>query len=365
MKPHIKLKEIIWEITNCCLQNCSYCGSKDIINQTEIDVDDIALIVDKIAEFPPEEIDISGGNPLLVPLETHKYIIKTLHEKDVTCKLIINPFNIRTSEIPAMYDWVGLSINTKFELEEVINKQYHKNFNLTVITNFNTSNVFLFSDIEKYVLENDLNWQIQYTMYKSYDEKAIYLNSESVDFLMGKVYNSKSKITLADNMNQGQCTAGIYSIGILANGDVIPCLSMRSWDSNNCQTYYQNLLNSEFTLQDIWIYSFAEFRCSGFTCCKDITGCVNEKPSEPVLNINTPKTTNPSIIKNDYEHTYPNMVCMYGVNILNPSPIPFPNSQGVYAYAVIGGDITKFDSTKNSWGAVNTNNLFNLVKEDK
>jgi hypothetical protein len=40
------------------------------------------------------QVNISGGNPLLVPVLTHKYITDRLKSVGVECKILFNPFNL-------------------------------------------------------------------------------------------------------------------------------------------------------------------------------------------------------------------------------------------------------------------------------
>jgi MoaA/NifB/PqqE/SkfB family radical SAM enzyme len=58
---HLKLKELIWEITGECKNNCSYCGSKKTNDKTVSD-GVVLQIANKIAKYPPNEINISGGD---------------------------------------------------------------------------------------------------------------------------------------------------------------------------------------------------------------------------------------------------------------------------------------------------------------
>lgn len=328
-KAHNRLVEVIWELTDNCNQNCSYCGSKDILNKTEIIVSKVKKIATEIMAMKPDEVNISGGNPLLVSYALHEYVTKVLHSEDIICKIIVNPFNIKGCETPTLdlYDWIGVSINTKAELEEF--KQQIKT-KTTVITNFNTMNVFLFKEIESLVLDNKLQWQIQYTMYKGDNELAVYQNEEAKTYLANQIQKSKATIIPADNMNQGGCSAGLHSVGILANGDVVPCLSMRSWTDDLQRK--GNLLNE--TLYDVWVAGFAHFRCNEFECCKDITNCLNKNKE---IYMELPSSL-PQVLKPvpPLPRHNENMTFMYGVKLPDYSPSIEPQdwSKMVMAYAV-------------------------------
>jgi len=276
-KAQVFLKEIIWEITGKCENRCSYCGSKnqwdDVIN-----IDSIKTILQRIYDYPPEELNISGGDPLLVPVYIHDEITKRMAEKKVTCKILINPKSFYNSnleqlnerkKILSLYSWIGISINTKEELDHYMN--YLLTFsNVTIITNFNLTNIFLFDTLLNLVKDKNFTWQIQYTMYpRMNDDRAIYNNEEAYTHLQNKINENigSAKILLADNMNSSVCGAGLYNLGILANGDVVGCLSERSW--KNVLDPVGNLVDSDTSLKFLWENSFKQYRFESFKCCKD------------------------------------------------------------------------------------------------
>lgn len=280
----ISLDEIIWEITGACLNNCKYCGSSthwnDPISETII-----KNICDAIAEYPPKSINISGGDPTLISYHTHDYITKKLKKSQP--KIIINPKsylrlnaeNIHLRDILDLYYWTGISINTQEEIDAFL--QYWNSFEhvrneklpITIISNFNIINLFLFDKIQKLVHDINLNWQIQLTMYTNENnDLALYNpnNEEAWNYFCRKIkiaLQDNVKIVLADNINSGKCTAGSKSLGILSNGNVIPCLSMRSWNETLFSEYQGNLLKDK--LQKIWEEKFQSYRFTEFKCCKD------------------------------------------------------------------------------------------------
>lgn len=278
MQPQpIVLEEIIYEITGKCKNRCNYCGSSDVWD-SQIDEGKIEKIIDLIAEYPPRVINISGGDPLEVSLGTHRYLAEKL-----TCvrHIIINPKSIKhageytVQHILEHYNWIGLSVNTYEELEaaQVIIDNYTNK--VTLITNFNLLNAFLFSGIKDVLNRSDatkfIPWQIQYTMFfNDDDERAMYRDARSVEYLRKAIIEALQQgmnIILADNLNSGPCGAGMRSVGILENGDVIPCLSMRSWCKMDDSLIQGNLF--EESLQVIWEDKFQDYRFHEFKCCKD------------------------------------------------------------------------------------------------
>lgn len=294
---HLKLKEIIWEITGQCNNNCKYCGSKDswAKNWNEETENEMIEISKNIAEYPPEQIDMSGGDPLLVSYETHETIVKILKSSKVVCKIIINPKSLCKKEdisnnnekILSLYNWIGLSINTEEEiglLELLVPTSGPSWFPIqktTIISNFNLQNIFLYDVIEAFVKAHSLTWQVQYTIFKEKDKSlALYENQASLDFFFKKIQDSiknNIKIVLADNINNGKCGAGLNSLGILYNGDVVPCLSMRSWVEDINSVIVGNILNEgprkeSSALKYIWENGFNKYRFECFKCCKDYCG---------------------------------------------------------------------------------------------
>ena len=310
------LQEIIWEITSACHNNCDYCGSKGL--PQVIDETKIVAIAKQIAKYAPKAIDISGGDPLLVSLDTHRELVGILKEKKVVCKIIINPKSVEKSltwaqdnapsTILMEYDWVGISVNDARELE-IVNKDafkglthYEDGIDLfsksTIITNFNVANLFLFDKICSFVKQNNMTWQIQYTMYKeTSNPMSVYENESASEFLFKKINDAMDegvRIVVADNMTASPCSAGTSSLGILFDGSVVPCLSMRSWVKTE-SPWSQTTMNGEFLgrlieiekdfdsvgeseeydgyaenpLKYIWEHRFHEQRFGTFKSCKD------------------------------------------------------------------------------------------------
>lgn len=288
-QKQIALQEIIWEITGKCNNGCTYCGSKHIRSAAP-NTDIILEIARKIAAYPPKEINISGGDPICVEPEVHADVLKILRGSDrpPVCKIIVNPksfirYQKKFNDIVEMYDWAGISVNDQEEIDAMV--EYKKTIDVfdefTVITNFNLLNIFMFDAIRR-VVGNNI-WQIQFTID---DKQGIYNSPEAVRYLQEKISNSNAKIVIADNMNGGQCSAGKCSLGILHTGDVVGCLSMRSWENS---LSIEGNIARDLSLKDIWERSFIRYRFSEFKCCKDV--CNNCKISPPAIDWNTPRAS--------------------------------------------------------------------------
>jgi MoaA/NifB/PqqE/SkfB family radical SAM enzyme len=342
----LKLKEIIWEVTGKCNNGCTYCGSKELWKQ-DVNENIIKKIADSIAEYPPEEIDISGGDPLLVNIATHQYIIDKLSK--TKCKILVNPRSLSNTlnnsdqlKILNLYSHVGVSINTQEELElwkEFLNKNPHRNIKFTVITNFNLTNFFLFDEFAKSIGRDTL-WQIQFTMYSSKDKQqqlAIYNHPQAVKQLNDNIAKHPDlKLIFADNCNHGACFAGLSTIGILSDGEVVPCLSMRAW-SNDITKYSEgNVLKTK--LKEIWYSGFKANRFEEFKSCKDLCNGLTLKKSEKPLIPTGPIPRSGFFEQIQKEKFPPDLsVTLYGVGTDYSKPYPYP-LDAVTAYAVSTGD---------------------------
>ena len=329
------LKEIIWEITGRCENGCKYCGSKDVWNN-EIVNERIKRIAYEISLYPPEEIDISGGDPLLIDYDIHKYVVDTLKAKGVKCKILSNTKSMRKNtnypEIFSLYDWKGISVNSQEDIDYIYSHlasaehffvpSFYKS--VTYITNFNVENIFLFDKIKPLVEKVGAPWMVQFTIYKDKDNNlAIYNNPDAFKFLRDKINNSNVRIIPSDNINDNECSAGINSLGILDSGEVIPCLSMRSWKNDDIIIESQgNILNEP--LEKIWTERFLKQRFSKeCKCCKD---WCNNKSVGPIQNfIKNLNDMNKDIIDKDATFKNPS------VYIKNPDVF----TPSTYVYAVV------------------------------
>jgi MoaA/NifB/PqqE/SkfB family radical SAM enzyme len=349
----LNLKEIIWEVTGKCNNGCSYCGSKDLWKQ-DVNENLIMKIADSIAEYPPKEIDISGGDPLLVSFDTHQYITNKLN-KTTKCKILINPKSLQNTTCVndqlkslSLYSHIGVSINTQEELEmwKTFLSKTTQPIKYTVITNFNLTNFFLFDEFAKFI-GKDILWQVQFTMYHAKDKNnqlAMYNHPQAIEQLNNSIAKYPDlKLIFADNCNLGECAAGIHTIGILADGEVVPCLSMRSWYGDITKCTEGNVLKTK--LKEIWFNGFKANRFEEFKSCKDLCNrLVLKKPEKPLIPPGITKRQDPFTADPFTGSPYipPLSVQVYGVStpdtlIQRYQRYPFP-LDAVTAYAVSTGE---------------------------
>ena len=300
-EQHIILKEIIWEITGQCNNNCYYCGSKEA-RRDELNEDNIGSIAREIVKYPPKSINISGGDPLLVSYDTHKYITELFNEYGIECKILFNSKSTHEPEILELYDWIGLSINEGYDT--TVNPDWFKYNNVTIISNFNSGNIWRFDDILKVVKKYNTIWMIQFTMYHPGESSsALYGNPSAVEYLQDKIDGcGYDKIIIADNANTTPCGMGLHTMGILSDGSPVACLSMRSWTNINDEKYLSLLEDysgiegfSSYGISKLqygWENFFGDYRFAEFTCCKDICNDMiltpPKKLEELIIPVNSP-----------------------------------------------------------------------------
>ena len=110
------------------------------------------------------------------------------------------------------------------------------------------------------------------------------LSADGIIFLREKlskiVPDGDFAIVLADNLQcKHRCMAGMSSCGITHNGDVLACLSERSYGDYKS---YGNLVKE--SLEDIWENKFKDirFKCTR-KCCRDFIEYPEEKLEIPQL----------------------------------------------------------------------------------
>lgn len=267
-KPALKLKKIYWELTSECYNCCSYCGARDVSHIRNSDKT-IKRILNSIVEYPPDQIQMSGGDPLLVDFDTHKFVVDTL-SPTTFCEISVNPKSDINLEILKLYGLVYISLNTLEEIEKYeINwkrKLADENIPVMFATNFNLLNFFLAEKISKIV--GNAVWKIDFTLYGDpkhalaiYDQELA-LNKLNSDLSMAGCNN----IVIGNTANCEYCDAGIHSLGLLYDGTVVPCLSMRFWIEIRKKTL-GNITQEK--LKDIWYKKFENQRFTEWFCCKN------------------------------------------------------------------------------------------------
>jgi MoaA/NifB/PqqE/SkfB family radical SAM enzyme len=345
-KSPLTLEEVLWEITSNCNKNCSFCGSKDIINQGQLSDEDLCIIAYRIGQTGVKEVTLSGGEPGTLSESLLKKIIKTLKDYKCQVKAVTNGTLIQKyPKIAKSFDRIGLSINSKSELgfySELLSL-YSKceGKNITVVTNFGQHNIWELQDIKDFIGQRKLLWQIQLTTGPNA------LPEEGIKMLWEKIKPSKT-IVFADNLQyEHVCSAGWRSCGVLYNGDVVACLSERSYCKK--MTTYGNV--TQKSLIDIWETEFRDIRFgTGKKTCRDCfkyPDCDKLIPTTIFDKFSSTKIIDEDQYKEDL-NTY-----MYGVsnpNGLKPNKWPKDKSPKIIMYGVFGGETMMYSVTGDRFG---------------
>jgi len=282
----LRLQEVIWEITPECDKGCDYCGSKDILNNECLAPNDLKVIAKSLADYDIEEVNLSGGEPGVLACndpETFNEVLRILTKSGMTKVKVVSYGKILDADIDFdMISVCGFSINDAKDIDAFsARKNTIDLHNHTMITNFGNHNVWEFDKLLR-MAKNFGCWQVQLTMGK------YQLSPEGIKYLRGKLSepmtaDEEFAIVMADNLQlTHECTAGMRSCGVTYTGDVIACLSERSYGP--C-TAYGNLLKS--TMKEIWENGFKDcrFNC-GRKCCRDHIaypgGALTQRPEWPV-----------------------------------------------------------------------------------
>jgi MoaA/NifB/PqqE/SkfB family radical SAM enzyme len=347
---NLKLRELVWEITPRCDKRCDYCGSANILDK-EVSTDETIINIAKsIADYGVEEVTLSGGEPLTIKLGLLHEVIRILAAGNVKVKIITNGhlfshnFTLCIDDtFRKSVDAIGLSINTQIEIDiisEIIkDEQLQKDellmSKIVIITNFGTHNVFEFDKIFDFIKKyNFAGWQIQLTQGK------YQLNAEGIKYLRDKIFKAKNpvdailaetlkeKIVIGDNLQDyHECTAGILTCGITYKGEVVGCLSERSWCEGSFERVYGIISNikglSKFSLKDIWEDKdkFKDIRFGERKSCRD---CIEYPLVESTKEIDGKVTIYPEgeqptewvFPKKPFEDT----VIVYGVKTIPTNP---------------------------------------------
>ena len=311
MNKSIRPEEIIWEITPVCNKNCVYCGSKELKNKNILSQEQLLKITEEICKFPPMSINLSGGEVGTVKEETLNLIFNKFYDIGIEIKVITNGLfieNFQNSDIFKKVNVIGISINNEKDIENFYSSNIKLNDNFVIVTNFGKHNI---KDILKLYHFSKLfnNWQVQLTI----DEK-LSLNMVEIKELYDKLISlNKEHIIFADNFRKNyKCQAGIKGIGILYTGDVVPCLSHRSFLTEKEIYKAGNLLNS--SLKDIWNKGFLEWKNKCVSCRDNLDYNLLYKNTNNINNINNIKFVY-GITKNPIKDNDFGQVMLYGVHL--------------------------------------------------
>jgi radical SAM protein with 4Fe4S-binding SPASM domain len=260
----------VWEITMGCNMRCGHCGSScEERLPDELSTDDVLSLADEIAELGLRWVTISGGEPLL--REDLPLLVQKLVSRGVAVNIITNGWLIDEKiahELKnAGISTVAISIDGTEEIHDSIRKQgsfarirdaiFHlKNENVSVgaVTTVSNKNINILPLLRAELIKMGVDmWQVQLGQpMGNFKQRPDWVISPEqvpaiIEFcyetsLSGEIrifpadcigyYTEKEMFTrqmsgVGGHSAWNGCNAGVRSFGILHNGDILGCTSIR------------------------------------------------------------------------------------------------------------------------------------------
>lgn len=279
----------VWEVTMGCNMRCGHCGSScENPLPDELTTEEAINLCDQIAQMGLKWITISGGEPL-----TRKDItllIQRLSQKGVSVNIITNGWLLDGSMAEKLKEsgiaTVAISIDGTRDIHDKIRRKeaFHhaeRSFKILkelgiktgAVTTITNQNIHILRELKEELIRMGVNsWQVQLGLpMGNLKERPDWLLEperigDIIDFCYGTAKEGRIKIFPADcigyytkkemeikriayetnmvSMWDG-CNAGIRGFGILHNGDILGCTSIRD------KSYIEGNIR-ERSLRDIW-----------------------------------------------------------------------------------------------------------------
>lgn len=292
--------DCVWEVTMGCNMRCMHCGSScQAPLDGELSTEEALALIKQMKEVGLKSITLSGGEPT-----TRKDIFelaKALSESGVLVSMISNGWLITEDMIEKAIEAgitnISLSLDGLEHTHDLIRKKRafaqvihtldllrRKGLPSGVITTVNKLNLEELPEIwsllkrihvdiwqvqialpmgnltdnkDKMMLEpKDLNRIIEqlhsFMMNSSEDEPKIYLG-DNIGYYNLQEVEIRAKQTDEETAIWPGCGAGKSGFGVLHNGDIVPCTSIRE------KEYIEGNIKDR-TLMDMWKNGFKKFR---------------------------------------------------------------------------------------------------------
>ncbi|MBM7866460.1 radical SAM protein [Heliobacterium gestii] len=297
----------VWEITMGCNMRCKHCGSAcRSALPDELTTEEALRLCDDIGELGLKYVTISGGEPLT--RSDFHLIAKRLKERGVTPHIITNgwllteelldkvanigmgTFAISLDGVRETHDYMRMpgSFDRIMAAFDLLKKT---NVTTAAITTVNNKNIGELGKIGDILIEKGIHlWQLQIGLpmgnFADFDE--LLLAPEQMDDIIDFAYNmldeKRIRLFLADcigyynvkeiavrdrtfnafNAQWQGCSAGKSNVGILHNGDIVGCASVRDRqyiEGNIRQTPLREIWHGENSFQ--WSRTMAKSKLSG------------------------------------------------------------------------------------------------------
>lgn len=261
----------VWEITMGCNLRCKHCGSScEGPLEGELTTEEALKLCDDLGELKFEWITLSGGEP--TTRKDWNLIARRLRENNIITNMITNGWllneEIIDKAVEAGINTIAISIDGLESTHNLIRKEgsfnrimsalellKNKRINYSVITTINSININEIEELKTILIEKGvMGWQLQLGLPMGNLSKNLELavKPSDVDILIDFAYKTmlegKIGIQLADcvgyyNLKEIEvkkhslktseyqwngCAAGRCSLGILHNGDILGCASVRN-----------------------------------------------------------------------------------------------------------------------------------------
>lgn len=260
----------VWEITMGCNMRCKHCGSScENSLPDELDTEEAVKLCEDLGKMGFQWITLSGGEP--TTRKDWDVIAKALNDNGVIPNVITNGW-LLSEEIVERAEKAGvntmaISLDGLKPTHDYIRKEgsYDRimkafelfrgsKVNLSVITTINNVNIKQLSELKEILIEKGVQgWQLQIglPMGNMIQNANLIAEPKHIDEIIEFAFQSNREgridVQLADcigyfnkkeiearNISNGTedyywqgCGAGKYSMGILHNGDILGCTSVR------------------------------------------------------------------------------------------------------------------------------------------
>ncbi len=282
-------KTCVWEVTMGCNMRCGHCGSScKTALPGELTTQEAFNFIDMCADAGVEWINLSGGEPF-----TRKdlfKLIERIYSKGITVNIITNGWLITESAAKFLsnfpYLQVVISLDGMKDVHDQIRKSgafdhVKKSFEIlnennvasACITTVTEKNIDCLEDIKRFLISEKVKvWQLQIGLpmgnlskhcdwvieprqvndivdfcYKTSNEGEIEVYpADCIGYYDDRITQVYKK-SFGSNVNTQwkECHAGIASFGILHNGDIIGCTSIRG------KEFVEGNIKTR-TLSEIW-----------------------------------------------------------------------------------------------------------------
>ncbi len=277
----------VWEITMGCNMRCKHCGSIcENPQNDELTTKEALKLCKELGELGFKHITLSGGEP--TTRDDWHIIAKGLKDNGIIPTMITNGWLINEEivdkAIKSGINTVAISIDGLEDTHDFMRKSgsfqrsikalklmKDKGMYSAVVTTVNKQNIDQLEDMKNVFIENGVTtWQLQIGMpmgslkencelvlgndaidkiidfgYKSLDDNRIRIHfADCIGYFNVKEMEVRKASSNSDHIWQG-CGAGKNSLGILCNGDILGCTSIRD------REFIEGNIR-ETSLKDIW-----------------------------------------------------------------------------------------------------------------